>query len=145
MPASVFPSSPSSSSSTSHPALMSPDVGSTSPMYAASGDRGVDNTPAANRGSLVRSFTPSNASVTVVNPSGDALTTVASTLLNAKTVRLDGASLNPKQVHAFCDHVEFLIHARVLRGRSCGRRVERFSPSLRLSGSAILLRHLTTS
>ena len=42
-----------------------------------------------------------NASVTLVNPSGDALTTVASTLLNAKAVRLEGASLTPKQVHAF--------------------------------------------
>ena len=54
-----------------------------------------------------------NASVTLVNPSGDVLTTVASTLLNAKAVRLEGASLTPKQVHAFCDHVELLIRARV--------------------------------
>jgi hypothetical protein len=54
-----------------------------------------------------------NASVTVVNPSGDALTTVASTLLNAKAVRLEGASLTPKQVHAFCDHVDLLIRAHV--------------------------------
>jgi hypothetical protein len=46
-------------------------------------------------------------------PSGDALTTVASTLLNAKAVRLEGASLTPKQVHAFYDHVELLIRARV--------------------------------
>jgi len=76
-------------------------------MCAASGDRG----------SLARSFTDSkpgdgllafadNASVTVVNPSGDALTTVASILLNAKVVRLENASLTLKQVHAFCDHVE---------------------------------------
>jgi len=36
-------------------------------------------------------------------PSGDALT----------TVRLEGASLTPKQVHAFYDHVELLIRARV--------------------------------
>jgi glycerol-3-phosphate O-acyltransferase len=43
--------------------------------------------------------------VTVVN----ALTTVASALLNAKTV----ASLTPKQVHAFCDHGELLIRVRV--------------------------------
>ena len=42
-----------------------------------------------------------------------ALTAVASTLLNAKAVRLEGASLTPKQVHAFCDHVELLIRARV--------------------------------
>ena len=54
-----------------------------------------------------------NASVTLVNPSGDVLTTVASTLLNAKAVRLEGASLTPKQVHAFCNHVELLIRARV--------------------------------
>ena len=130
----LFPSSPSSSSavpgsnasssSTIRPALMSPGVGSYSPMYAASGNRGAVDTPAANQGPLGRTFTPSkpgdglrafadNASVTVVNSSGDALTAVASTLLNAKAVRLEGASLTPKQVHAFCDHVELLIRARV--------------------------------
>ena len=49
----------------------------------------------------------------MVNFSGDALTAVASTLLNAKAVRLEGASLTPKQVHAFCDHVKLLIRARV--------------------------------
>ncbi len=76
------------------------------------------------QGPLGRTFTPSkpgdglcafadNASVTVVDSSGDALTAVASTLLNAKAVRLEGASLTPKQVHAFCDHVELLIRARV--------------------------------
>ena len=76
-------------------------------MYAASGDRGVVGTTAANRGSLARSSTPSkpgdglrafadNASVIVVNPAGDVLTAVASTLLNAKIVRLEGASLTPK-------------------------------------------------
>jgi hypothetical protein len=54
-----------------------------------------------------------NASVTVGNPAGDALTAVASTFLNAKAVRLEGASLTPKQVYAFCDHVELLICARV--------------------------------
>jgi hypothetical protein len=54
-----------------------------------------------------------NASVTVVNPSGDALTAVASILLNAKAVRLEGASLTLKQVHTFCDHVELLIRAYV--------------------------------
>jgi len=52
-------------------------------------------------------------SVTVINLSGDALTAVASTLLNEKAVRLEVASLTPKQVHAFCDHVELLICARV--------------------------------
>ncbi len=41
------------------------------------------------------------------------LTAVASTLLNTKAVRLEGVSLTPKQVHAFCDHVELLIRARV--------------------------------
>jgi hypothetical protein len=40
------------------------------------------------------------ASVTGINSSGDALTAVASTLLNAKAVHLEGASLRPKQVHA---------------------------------------------
>ena len=73
--------------------------------------------PVANRGSAVRSFTPSkpgyglrafadNALVTVESPAGNALTAVASTLLNAKAVHLEGASLTPKQVHAFCDHVD---------------------------------------
>jgi hypothetical protein len=68
-----------------------------------------------NRGSLSRSFTPSKPgdAVTGINPSGDALTSVASTLLNAKAVSLEGASLIPKQVHAFCDHVELVIRARV--------------------------------
>ncbi len=118
---SVAPGGNASSSSTIRPALMSPGMGSTSPMYAASG--AVD-TPVANQGPLGRTFTPSkpgdglrafadNASVTVVNSSGDSLTAVASTLLNAKAVRLEGASLTPKQVHAFCDHVELLIRARV--------------------------------
>jgi hypothetical protein len=90
---------------------MSPGLGSTSPMYAASGDRGASGTPAAN----IHSFQAlaGNVSVTVVNPSGDALTTVASILLNAKAVRLEGASLTPKQVHAFCDHVDLLIRAHV--------------------------------
>ena len=49
----------------------------------------------------------------MVNPSGDELTAVVSTLLNAKAVCLEGASLTPKQVHAFCDHVELLIRALV--------------------------------
>jgi hypothetical protein len=74
-------------------------------MFAASGDRG---NPAAIHGSFA-----DNASVTVVNPSGDALTAVASTLLNAKAVRLEGASLIPKQVHAFCNYVKLLIRVRV--------------------------------
>ena len=92
---------PGGNASSSRPALMSPCMGSTSPVYAASGDRGAGGTPAANRGSPVRTFTSSkpgdglrafadNASVTVVNPSGDALTTVASTLLKAKAVHLEG-------------------------------------------------------
>ena len=83
---------------------MSPSMGSISPMYAASGNRGAVDTPAANHG--LRAFA-GDASVTVANPSGDAFTAVASTLLNAK------ASLTPKQVHAFCGHVELLIRARV--------------------------------
>ncbi len=69
---------------------MSPGMGSTSPMYAASGNRGAVDTPAANQGPLglregdgLRAFTD-NASVTVVNSFGDALTAIASTLLNAK-------------------------------------------------------------
>ena len=101
---------------------MSPGVGSTIRMYAASGDRGADGTLAANRGSLARPFTPSklgdghsgqghwsrldhlsspvmvlafanNALVTVVNPS-----------------QLEGRA---SRVHPFCDHVELLIRARV--------------------------------
>ena len=70
--------------------------------------RGTPSKP----GDGLRAFTD-DASITAINPSGDALTTVASTLLNAKSVRLEGASLTPKQVHAFCDHVELLIRARV--------------------------------
>jgi hypothetical protein len=54
-----------------------------------------------------------NALVTVGNSSGDALPAVATTLLNAKVMRLEGDSLTAKQVHAFCDHVELLIRARV--------------------------------
>ena len=95
-------------------------MGNTSPMYAASGIRGAVDTPSANQGPLGRTFTPFKpgddlraSTITVINPSGNALTTVASTLLNAKAVRLEGASLTPKQVHAFCDHVELLICARV--------------------------------
>ncbi len=49
----------------------------------------------------------------MVISSGDALTAVASILLNAKAVRLEGASLTSKQVHVFCDHVELLIRDRV--------------------------------
>ncbi len=75
----------SASSFTSRPALMSPGMGSTSPMYAACGNRGAVDTPAANQGPLGKTFTLSkpgdglhafadNASVTVVNPSSDALT-----------------------------------------------------------------------
>jgi len=82
-------------------------------MYAASGNRGAVDTPAANRGSL--------ASVTGVNSSGDALTAVASTLLNA--------------CQSIMEHVPV----------PTGRRVGRSPSSLRLSGSAILLQHLTTS
>ena len=84
----------------------------------------VTGVPSTLQGPLGRTFTPfklgvglrafaDNASVTVVNSSGDALTAVASTLLNAKTVRHEGASLTPKLVHAFCDHVELLIRVRV--------------------------------
>ena len=92
-------------------------MGSTSPMNAASGNRGAVDTPAANQGPLGRTFTPSKPGdglrAFVDNASVTALTAVASTLLNAKAVRLEGASLTPKQVHAFCDHVELLIRARV--------------------------------
>ena len=89
------------------------------PHVCRSGNRCAVDTPAANQWPLGRTFTPSkpgdglraladNASVTVVNPSGDTLTAVAS-----KAVRLECANLTPKQVHAFCDHVELLIRARV--------------------------------
>jgi hypothetical protein len=72
-------------------------------MYAASGNRGEP-------GAAWKDFA-GYASVTVVNLSGDALTAVASTLLKAwpPPVRLEGASLTPKQAHAFCDHIELLI------------------------------------
>ena len=161
---------------------MSPGMGSTSPMYVASGNTGAVDTPATNQGPLGRTFTPSklgvglrafadNASVIVFNSSGDALTAVASTLLNAKAVRLEDASLTPNQVHAFCDHVELLIRARVYDAQTftlltdpqsimaidlrfmTSKVMERVpvpnwvgrSPSsLRRSESAILLRHLTT-
>jgi hypothetical protein len=42
---------------THHQALMFPGMGSTSPMYAASGNRGAVDTPAANQGPLGRTFT----------------------------------------------------------------------------------------
>ena len=101
---------------------MSPDDGNTSALYAGSYDNGDSGSPDTNRGSSVRPFTPSkpgdglrafagDASVMMESPAGNALTAVASTLLNAKTVRLESASLTPKQVHAFCDHVELLIRA----------------------------------
>jgi hypothetical protein len=81
----MSPTRPSSSSAV-------PGVGSTSPMYAASGSRDAVDTPAADHGPLGRAFTPSkpgdgvcafadNALVTVGNLPGDALTAIASTLL----------------------------------------------------------------
>ena len=54
------------------------------------------------------------SAVMVEHPTGDAITAVASTLLNTKSVRLERASLTPKQMHAFCDHAKVLIRARVL-------------------------------
>ena len=43
--------------------IMSPGMGSTSPMYAASGNRGAVDTPAANQGPLGSTFTPSKLGV----------------------------------------------------------------------------------
>ena len=93
-------------------------------MYAGSYDSGAGGSPAANEGSPVRNFTPSkpgdglrafadNASVMMELPAGTALNAVASTLLNVKSMRLEGASVTSKQVHAFCDHIELLIRSRV--------------------------------
>ena len=93
-------------------------------MYAGSYDNGAGGSPVANRGSPAKAFTPSkpgdglrafadNASVMVEPPAGTALNAVASTLLNVKSVRLEGASVTSKQVHAFCDHIELLIRSRV--------------------------------
>ena len=99
----LFPSSPSSSSaapgsnasssSTSRPALMSPGMGSTSLMYAASGNRVPSTLQPRTRAAWKDLHTFAD--------NGDALTAVASTLLNAKAVRLESASLTPEQVLAF--------------------------------------------
>ena len=102
-------------------APLSPGDGNTSAMYAGSYDNGAGGSPVANRGSPAKAFTPSdglrafadNASVIVEPPAGTALNAVASTLLNVKSVRLEGASVTSKQVHAFCDHIELLIRSRV--------------------------------
>jgi hypothetical protein len=56
---SATPEGNASSSFTSPPAPMSPGMGSTSPMYTASGSRGAVDTPAVNLGPLGRTFTPS--------------------------------------------------------------------------------------
>ena len=82
-------------------APLSPGDGNTSAMYAGSYDNGAGGSPVANRGSPSKAFTPSkpgdglrafadNASVMVEPPAGTALNAVASTLLNVKSVRLEG-------------------------------------------------------
>ena len=38
---------------------------------------------------------------------------VAGAVLGTKPVRLEGATLTSKQVHAFCDHIYQLVRARV--------------------------------
>jgi hypothetical protein len=46
-------------------------------------------------------------------PANDTLQAVHGALLSAKPVRLDGAFLTARQVHAFCDHLEVLLRSRV--------------------------------
>jgi hypothetical protein len=71
-----------------------------------------------------KSFTPSKpgdglrafaveASATTQLPANDTLQAVHGALLSVKPVRLDGASLTARQVHAFCDHLEVLLRSRV--------------------------------
>ena len=72
----------------------------------------------------MRPFTPSklgeglhaftgDSAVSPARPAGDALAVVAGAVLGTKPVRLEGATLTSKQVHAFCDHIDQLVRARV--------------------------------
>ena len=71
-----------------------------------------------------KSFTPSKpgdglrafaveASAPTQLPANDTLQAVHRALVSVKPVRLDGASLTARQVHAFCDHLEVLLRSRV--------------------------------
>ena len=52
-------------------------------------------------------------SATTQLPANNTLQAVHGALLSVKPVRLDGASLTARQVHAFCDHLEVLLRSRV--------------------------------
>ena len=54
-----------------------------------------------------------SVSATTQLPANDTLQAVHGALLSAKPVRLDGAFLTARQVHAFCDHLEVLLRSRV--------------------------------
>ena len=107
---------------------LSPDAGYTDPMYASSNSGGVNDTPIINRGvtgsTAVKPFISSklgeglhafagDSAVLPARPADDALVVVAGAVLGTKPVRLDGTTLTSKQVHAFCDHIDQLIRARV--------------------------------
>jgi hypothetical protein len=72
-------------------------------------------------GAPAKSFTPSKpgdglrafAVEATQPPVSDTLHAVHGVLINVKPVRLDGASLTARQVHAFCDHLEVLLWSRV--------------------------------
>ena len=80
-------------------------------MYAGSYDNGAGGSLVANRGSSVRTFTPSKPGDGLCAFAGNVLDAVASTLFKAKAVLLEGASVTSKHVHAFCDHIELLIRS----------------------------------
>ena len=97
-------------------------------MYASSNSGGVGDTPIINRGvtgsTTMKPFTPSkpgeglhafegDSALSPARPAGDALAVVAGAVLGTKPVRLEGATLTSKQVHAFCDHINQLVRARV--------------------------------
>ena len=55
-----------------------------------------------------------DSAVSTARPAGDALAVVAGAVFGTKpVVRLEGATLTSKQVHAFCDHIDQLVRARV--------------------------------
>jgi hypothetical protein len=97
-------------------------------MYALSHGGGAGNSFSATRGptsnTASKSFTRSKpgdglrtfaveASAATQPPASDTLQAVHGVLLNVKPVRLDGASLTARQVHAFCDRLEVLFQSRV--------------------------------
>jgi hypothetical protein len=125
---SAAPGGNASSSSSNRPAPMTPGSGDISSMYALSHVGGAGDSSSATRGPMgntaSKSFTPSKpgdglrafaveASATTQLPANDTLQAVHGALLSVKPVRLDGASLTARQVHAFCDHLEVLLRSRV--------------------------------